>query len=409
MLRINAFEAIRPRPDLAEQVASVPYDVVNRDEAREFAEGNPHSFLRVVRSDLELPDDVDPYSDAVYEKAAANFNRMLDEGVLVRDRKPGLYLYRQAAGPYEQVGVVACCHVDDYHQDIIKKHEKTRKAKEDDRTRHVLTINANSGPVFLTYRDRPAVEESMEQDMAGSPLFNFTAPDGVQHTGWAVENPEAYLEAFKDVPAAYVADGHHRAASAARAGKERQKHNPNHTGDEEYNWFLAVLFPAGKLNILAYNRVVRDLAGQSPDDVLKKLSEAGTLSETDQPEPDRAGVFCIYLGGRWHRLELDPASIDRDDPIAGLDVALVEERILRPILKIDDARTDERIDFVGGIRGTGELEKRVDSGESAIAISMHPTSIEQLLAVSDAGLIMPPKSTWFEPKLRSGLFIHSLD
>lgn len=407
-MRLNPFRAIRPRPDLAARVAAVPYDVVNRAEATVLAQDNPDSFLHVGRSDIDLPEDVSSYDPRIYRRAREALDELIARGTLLRDREPRLFLYRQVMDGRAQTGVVGCVHVDDYEHDVIRKHEKTRQDKEDDRTRHVLTLNANAEPVFLTYRGRGEIDRAVESLAAGAPLYDFTAPDGVRHTVWAVPDSRPLVEAFAAVPLAYVADGHHRSASAWRAGKELRDKNPAHRGDEEYNWFLAVLFPAEQLRILPYNRVVRDLAGLTPDQVLDRLRSLGRLSAAASPTPERSGVFGIYLGGRWHRLELDPAGIDRSDPIASLDVSLLQDRVLDPILGIGDPRTDKRIDFVGGIRGTGELERRVDSGEMAIAFSLYPTTLEQLMAVSDAGHVMPPKSTWFEPKLRSGLFVHEL-
>lgn len=409
-VRIRPFRAVRPTPEEASTVASVPYDVVNRAEAKALAEGLPHSFLHVLRPEIDLPDDLSTYDDQVYAKARENYDRLKSDGALVQEDQPCLYLYRQIMDGRAQVGLVCCCHVDDYENDLIKKHEKTRKVKEDDRTRHVLTLNANAGPVFLTYRDRSELNNLVEAAASSSePLYDFTSPDGVQHTVWRVSETQAFVDAFGAVDAAYVADGHHRSASAWRAGKERRAKNPAHTGDEEYNWFLTVLFPASQLNILAYNRVVKDLNGHSEEEFVTALKQVGTLSPTDNPHPPQPGSFCVYVGGSWQRVDLPAESIDHKDPINSLDVALLETRILQPILGIGDVRTDERIDFVGGIRGTAELEKRVDSGEFACAISMYPTTIDQLLNVADANMVMPPKSTWFEPKLRSGLFIHELD
>jgi uncharacterized protein (DUF1015 family) len=407
-MRLNPFRAIRPRPDLAAQVASVPYDVVNRAEAAELARGNPHSFLHVGRSDIDLPEDVDQYDPRIYRRAREALEELLAGGTLLRDREPRLFVYRQIMDGRSQTGVVGCVHVDDYERDVIRKHEKTRQDKEDDRTRHVLTLNANAEPVFLTYRARAEIDRVVETITSAPPLYDFTAPDGVRHTVWAVPDSKALADAFAAVPMAYVADGHHRSASAWRAGKELRAKNPAHRGDEEYNWFLAVLFPSDQLRILPYNRVVRDLNGQTPAQVLERLRGVGRLSAANDPKPERSGVFCVYLDGRWHRLEPDPAAIDRSDPIASLDVSLLQDRVLSPILGIGDPRTDKRIDFVGGIRGTAELERRVRSGEMAIAFSLHPTTLDQLMAVSDAGHVMPPKSTWFEPKLRSGLFVHEL-
>jgi len=410
-MRLNPFRAIRPRPDLAAQVAAVPYDVVNRAEAVELARGNPHSFLHVGRSDIDLPEEVDSYDPRIYRRAREALDQLLAGGTLLHDPKPGLFLYRQVMDGRTQTGVVGCVHVDDYERDLIRKHEKTRQDKEDDRTRHVLTLNANAEPVFLTYRGRPDIDELVAGIVSASPpLYDFTAPDGVRHTVWAAPDACALARAFGAVPHCYVADGHHRSASAWRAGKELRAKNPTHRGDEEYNWFLAVLFPADQLRILPYNRLVRDLKGQAPEDVLGRLGRLGKLklTQTTEATPGRTATFCIYLDRRWHRLELDRAGIDRTDPIASLDVSLLQDRVLSPILGIGDPRTDKRIDFVGGIRGTAELERRVDSGEMAIAFSLYPTTLDQLMAVSDAGHVMPPKSTWFEPKLRSGLFVHEL-
>jgi uncharacterized protein (DUF1015 family) len=320
-----------------------------------------------------------------------------------------MYLYRQVMDHISQIGLVCCCHIDDYERDIIKKHEKTRKDKEDDRTRHVLTLNANAEPVFLTYRDQSQINELVESDVNDRPLFHFIARDGVTHTVWPVQNVDAYIRAFSQVPCAYIADGHHRSASAARAGAQRRTSNPKHTGNEEYNWFLTVLFPASQLRILPYNRVVKDLHNLSPAELLKRMATVGRVSSTDSPHPHQAGSVAIYLNRSWHLLEFDPKSIDHSDAIESLDVSLLQNRVLGPMLGVGDPRTDTRVDFVGGIRGPGELQRRVDEGEVAIAFSMHPTTMDQLMAVSDAGQIMPPKSTWFEPKLRSGLLIHSLD
>jgi len=308
-----------------------------------------------------------------------------------------------------QTGIVGCVHVDDYERDVIRKHEKTRKDKEDDRTRHVLALNAQAEPVLLTYRPRPELDRMAAAASAGPPLYDFTAPDGVRHTVWRVPDARPWVDAFSSVPVAYVADGHHRSASAWRAGRERRAAGGRHTGDEEYNWFLAVLFPASELRILPYNRLVKDLNGLAPAEFRARLAGLGRVESTTDAAPPAPGSFCFFFDRRWTRLTLDPASIDRRDPIRSLDASLLQERILGPILGIADPRTDKRIDFVGGIRGTRELERRVRSGEVALGISMRPTTIEQLLAVADAGEIMPPKSTWFEPKLRSGLFVHELD
>jgi uncharacterized protein (DUF1015 family) len=408
-VRLHPFRAVRPAPELASQVAAVPYDVVNRAEAAELARDNPHSFLHVGRSDIDLPEDVDPHDPRIYARAREALDEFISQGVLVRDDEPSLYLYRQIMGGRAQIGVVGCVHVDDYEEDVIRKHEKTRPDKEDDRTRHVLTLNAHAEPVFLAYRGLPEIDVLAEPVLSTPPLYDFTAPDRVRHTVWRVPDPALWVETFRTVPNAYVADGHHRSASAWRAGKERRKANPRHRGDEEYNWFLAVLFPADQLTILPYNRVVRDLGAKTPAQVLNELRDVGHASTTEHPRPPRPGTFCVYLAGAWHRIELEEETIDRRDPIGSLDVSLLQDRVLGPVLGIGDQRTDQRIDFVGGIRGTAELEHRVDSGEMAIAFSLFPTTMDQLMAVSDAGTVMPPKSTWFEPKLRSGLFVHTLD
>jgi len=406
-VRLHPFDALRPKSELASRVAAVPYDVVNRDEACELAQGNPYSFLHVGRADIDLPADVDPHDPRIYRKAREALDRFVTQGVLVREGAPALYLYRQVMSGRVQTGVVGCVHIDDYEQDVIRKHEKTRQDKEDDRTRHVLTLEAHAEPVFLTYRGLPRIDVLSEAVVATQPVHDFTAPDGVRHTVWRISDPVSWLEAFREVPHAYVADGHHRSASAWRAGKERRAANPNHRGDEEYNWFLAVLFPGDQLTIMPYNRVVRDLGGKSPAEVLQALRLVGRVSPADHPSPSRSGTFCVYLADAWYRVELDEERIDRKDPIGSLDVSLLQDQVLGPILGVGDPRTDKRLDFVGGIRGPAELERRVNSGEMAIAFSLYPTTVDQLMAVSDAGAMMPPKSTWFEPKLRSGLFVHT--
>ena len=410
-IHIRPFHAVIPTPSDASRVASVPYDVVNREEAVAHASKHEDSFMRIVRSEVDFPDDHSPCDDAIYAKARANYDALLANGALQKDEEPGLYLYRQCMGDHQQVGLVACCHVDDYNNNLIKKHEHTRKVKEDDRTRHVLELNANSGPVFLTYRGHEHIDAIINEEMIKRPMFHFVADDGVTHTGWKVVNEEALIEACKSIDVAYVADGHHRSASAARAASERKDANPNHDGSEEYNWFLAVLFPSTQLDILPYNRIVKDLNGLTPASLLEHLAGVGVVTPTDSPSPEQEGTCCVYLGKDqgWHQLTFDPARIDKDDPVASLDVELLQTNVLTPLLGIGDPRSDTRIDFVGGIRGTEELENLIDSGDAAVAFSMYHTTIDQLLDVADAGLIMPPKSTWFEPKLRSGLFVHDLD
>ena len=413
MVQINPFAALRPRADLVSQVASVPYDVINTAEATALAEGNAHSFLHVVRPDIDLPAGTDHYADEVYAKAKQNFEAMIADGVLIRERQPAIYLYllsTELLGQrVEQSGVVCCCHIDDYAADRIKKHENTRPAKEDDRTRHVLTLKANAGPVFLLFKDDPnirALTEDVWRDV--QPTYDFEADDGVRHTIWKAPDPAPWVEAFGRHEAVYVADGHHRTASAARAGAELRAANPKHTGQEEYNWFQTVLFPASELTILPYHRVVADLQGMDSTAFLESAAKLGELIKTDTPIPESTGAFGIYVDGGWYRLTLAPESIDHADPIGSLDYVLLSERLLGPILGIEDIRTNNRVDFVGGIRGPTELERRVDSGDMAVAFALHATTIEQLIRVADAGRIMPPKSTWFEPKLRSGLLVHTI-
>ena len=411
MLRVNPFAALRPKPSVASEVASVPYDVVDTDEARRLAEGHPLSFLHVVRSEIDLPSDTDPHAEAVYERALANF-RELEREALIREAAPAIYLYRQETNLLGRVvcqtSVVACCHVDDYAQGVIKRHEKTRRDKEDDRTRHVLTLKANTGPVFTMYPDQPRISALMAADAAGAPLYEFVAVDGVRHTVWKSAAPERYAVEFRGVAAAYIADGHHRAASAARAAAELAAQNPSHRGDEEYNWFLCALFPASELTILPYHRVVFDLNGSSVEGLLSRLRSVARVEACATPEPSRPGSFGMYLDRQWYELSLPETVIDPSDPVGSLDYTLLYEHVLAPILGIGDIRTDARIDFVGGIRGTAELERRVDGGRAAVAFAMQATTTEHVIRVADAGQIMPPKSTWFEPKLRSGLLIHTL-
>jgi uncharacterized protein (DUF1015 family) len=390
------------------RVAAPPYDVVTRSEAAELAAGNPLSFLHVGRSDIDLPAETDPHDPAVYAKARSGLDHLMKDGVLIQEAQPSLYLYELTMDGRAQTGVVGCVSVDDYERNVIKKHEKTRKDKEDDRTAHLLALNAHAEPVFLTHQGTPFLIQLNSKVTAGEPLYDFVAPDGVRQRVWKVPDPIPYIDAFRRLGAGYVADGHHRSASAGRAAEALRAGNPAPTGNEEYEWFLAVLFPANQLRILPYNRVVKDLGGLSPERFLERLAGAGTLAPTNRPEPETPGSFGIFVGGRWHRLTLDRASIDERDPIRSLDVSLLHERILEPMLGIGDVRIDPRIDFVGGIRGTAELERRVGSGEAAVAFAMYPVSINQLIAISDAGQIMPPKSTWFEPKLKSGLFVHTL-
>ncbi|MCH2143035.1 MAG: DUF1015 family protein [Phycisphaerales bacterium] len=407
MVRIKPFEAIRPPAPQAPRVSSPPYDVIDTSEARALADGNPDSFLHVIRPEIDLPDDTNPYDDSVYQAAAAGLQQLMTNGALARDNAPGLFLYRQTWNGRSQTGLVCCCHVDDYRKDVIRKHEKTRADKEDDRTRHVLSLDAHTGPVFLTYRDQSQIDTAVADDSTHRPLYHFVTPDGVTHTAWSIRDPHKYVNLFESVPLAYVADGHHRSASAERAAAEHQSGNNNHDGTEEYNWFLSVLFPASQLSILPYNRFVGDLNGHTESELVEALRRIGELLPTDEPMPDRPGSFGVHLGGQWYTLCLDEGSIDWADPIGSLDVSLLQDRVLGPLLGIQDPRVDSRIKFIGGIRGIEALECATEQG--GIAFAMTPTSIDQLLSVADAGQCMPPKSTWFEPKLRSGLFIHALD
>jgi len=409
MVQIKAFDALRPPPAYAPRVSSPPYDVISSEEARALAEGNPLSFLHVIRPEINLPVGTSLYDDAVYDSAAEGLSRLSKEGALVRDAEPGIYLYRQAWKGRIQTGIVCCCHVDDYRQDAIRKHETTRKDKEDDRTRHLLAIDAHAGPVFLTFKKDHSIAARIAEDSSHRPDYHFVSPDGVTHTAWRVSNPDRYVSLLAEVENLYVADGHHRSASAERAASLKEGTNPNHTGHEEYNWFLSVLFPADDLTILAYNRVVADLNGMTSSEFLDALREVGELAPANEANPDQACSFGVYVDGSWWSLTIDQATINWEDPIESLDVSILQERVLNPLLGIEDPRTDKRIGFIGGIRGTNALEERVDTEVAAVAFALYPTSIDQLLQVADTGGCMPPKSTWFEPKLRSGLFIHSME
>lgn len=403
-MRIRAFQGLVPQPAHAPEVACVPYDVVNAAEAAALAAGKPRSLLHVDRAEIDLPVATDPHSDAVYAKARANFFALQTNGSLMREAGASLYVYQQQMGAHRQRGLVAVCHVDDYDAGLIKKHEKTRKDKEDDRTRLIDTLGANTGPVFLTYRDEAAVTALVAAKVQERPLHDFTAPDGIRHTAWRVAGGAEWIAALGRVPVTYIADGHHRAASAARVARLRRERNPRHTGAEDYNWFLCVLFPASELKILPYNRIVLDLNGHTPADFRAKVKAAFGLEENAPPTPMAVGRVSMYLDGKWHGLRC--AADPHADPVARLDVSVLQDRLLAPVLGIDDVRTSKRIDFVGGIRGPGELVKRVDAG-GGVAFSMFPVTLGQLMDIADAGQIMPPKSTWFEPKLRSGLFIHT--
>ena len=406
-MRIHPYAALRPRPDLVEKIAAPPYDTIDTAEARTLAAGNPMSFLHINRPEIDLPADTDLYADAVYDTAARNIRAFEDNGWLVREQRPLMYLYAQTMGDHTQLGLVACCHIDDYVNNVIKKHELTRKDKEDDRTRHTAAINANIGPVFIAYRDRADIDAFLAPIAQTAPLYDFVDELDVRHRVWPIEDTATAERLFAQIPVAYIADGHHRSASAVRVGTERRAANPNHTGAEEYNWFLAVMFPASQLRILPYNRAVKDLNGLTPDAFLAKVQSLFTVTETTVQSPTAPRHISMYLGGKWYDLTWpeDPAA----NPVEALDVSKLQGTLLGPVLGIDDPRTNNRIKFIGGIRGTQELVKLVDHDGFAVAFSMYPTTLDQLMAIADAGQIMPPKSTWFEPKLRTGLFSHVLD
>jgi uncharacterized protein (DUF1015 family) len=410
MSDIRPFRALRPRPDLAARIASPPYDVISSGEAREMAAGNEFSFLHVIKPEIDLPEDVGHYDDRVYARGVANLRRMQAERWLTREERPSYYVYQQRMGDHVQAGLVCAASCDEYENGLIKRHEFTRRDKEDDRTRHVGEQNANAEPVFFTYRKVAAIDALVDRVRAGAPIYDFTSDDGIGHTVWLVPAGESaeFTRAFRDVPALYVADGHHRTASAARVGLERRAANPRHTGEEPYNYFMAVLFPHDQLRIMDYNRVVRDLNGMTAEGFLAEVRERFEVVPAASGRPEASRRFGMLLNGAWYRLVARPGTFPAEDPVRGLDVSILQENLLAPVLGIADPRTDTRIDFVGGIRGLGELEKRVRDGW-AVAFALHPTSLDQLLAVADAGQVMPPKSTWFEPKLRSGLLVRTLD
>lgn len=408
MAILHPFSALRPPPERAKQVSSVPYDVVNTEEARNLAAGNPLSFLHVSRPEIDLPEGLDIHSDAVYRKAADSFQSLIKTCPFENEELPSIYLYRLIMGEHEQIGVVACCSVDEYDKDVIRKHERTRRDKEDDRTRHMLALKAQTGPVFLTYGARRDIDTMVMETMMANALFDFKAEDGIQHTIWRVPDPVRFVQTFRHVPYLYIADGHHRAASASRARAELKDQSSGHTGDEEYNFFLAVIFPDNQLQILPYNRVVRDLNGQSKDEFLSKVKEVFEVSEQGSSSPHAPGNWGMYFDKHWYGLSLPANAPKPEGSVDSLDVALLQDRLLAPILGINDVRTDKRIDFVGGLRGTKELERLIDEGKAAVAFSLYATTVADLLRVSDAGEIMPPKSTWFEPKLRDGLLIHTI-
>jgi len=411
MSAIKPFRAYRPRPERAAEVASFPYDVISSDEARQLAQGNPVSFLHVCKPEIDLDPAVDVHDDRVYAKGRENLQRMIADGVLVRDAKPCLYFYRQRMGGHVQTGLVCLCSVREYERDLVKKHEHTRKDKEDDRTRHVTEQNANAEPVFLAYGARPEFKAIMERVCARPAAYDFVASDGIGHALWVVDDPadvDALVRHFAGVPALYVADGHHRTAAAVRHGQMLRAKNAHGNGSEPYESFMAVVFPHDQLQILDYNRVVKDLNGLSPEQFLARVGEKFTVTAGAEAKPAAPRTFGLFLGGQWYRLEAKPGTFPADDPVRGLDVSILQDNLLAPVLGIADPRTDKRVDFIGGIRGMAELEKRCHEGW-AVAFSLFPTSLVQLMGVADAGMVMPPKSTWFEPKLRSGLFVRLIE
>ncbi|HOI28864.1 MAG TPA: DUF1015 family protein [Melioribacteraceae bacterium] len=411
MAVIHPFKAVRPHEKVAHLVASVPYDVVNKEEAAAQAKGNPLSLLRVTRSEIEMSPDVNVYSNEVYLKAKENFERLRVEAPLIQDDVPNLYIYKLTMVTHSQVGIAATFSVDDYNNDVIKKHEKTRKVKEDDRTNHIITTGAQTGPVFLTYKGIEAVNKIVSDSMSKtSPIYDFTAADGIKHQIWVL-NQDSLKTIVKEIAAVknlYIADGHHRAASASRTQKAKKDQNPDHNGTEEYNFFLAVLFPAEQLRIMPYNRVVHDLKGMDTARFLDNVKSNFSVEPVESPDPPSTKSIVMYIDKKWYLLKPNQNVKHAQSVGDNLDVSILQNYLLHPVLGIEDPRTDNRIDFIGGIRGTEELVKLVDTGKAAVAFSMYPVSVDDLIRISDAGETMPPKSTWFEPKLRDGLLIHTI-
>ena len=413
MATVRPFKAFRPKPELAGDVASKPYDVLSSDEARQEAQGNPLSFLHVGKPEIDLDPAIDHYDPRVYEKGKENLQKLIDQKVLIEDPAPYLYVYAQTMEGRTQYGIVGCASVEEYLNDTIKKHELTRKDKEEDRCNHVRVTNSHSGPIFLTYPDQAPIDAIVAKVTSRPPENDHVANDGIRHQSWVIKDPstiQRLQELFGGIRNLYVADGHHRSAAAAIVGRERKLANPNHRGDEEYNFFLVVCFPASQLKILDYNRVVKDLNGLTNEQFLEKVKKTFSVAHIQgRPRLTKKGEFGLYLNSEWYQLSAPDSLLIKSDPVERLDVTILQQHLLDPILGIKDQRVDKRIDFVGGIRGLGELEKRVDSGEMKLAISLFPTSIHELIAIADSGKIMPPKSTWFEPKLRDGLFVHFLE
>lgn len=414
MAKVKPFKGVRPPRELVEQVASRPYDVLNSEEARKEAEGNEKSLYHIIKPEIDFAPGFDEHDPAVYDKAVENFNLFQKNGWLVQDPKENYYIYAQTMDGRTQYGFVVAAWVSDYMEGRIKKHELTRRDKEEDRMKHVRCNNANIEPVFFAFPDNPRLEEIIREVTADAPEYDFVAPDGFGHTFWVIDDEKTISEItaeFEKIPSLYIADGHHRSAAAALVGNEKAQNNPNHRGDEEYNYFMAVAFPASHLKIIDYNRVVRDLNGLTPQEFLDRVSENFEVKDmgTEIYHPNALHNFSLYLAGHWYSLTARPGTYNDGDPIGVLDVTVSSDLILRDILGITDLRSDKRIDFVGGIRGLEELRRRVDSGEMAMALALYPVTMDQLIDIADTGNIMPPKTTWFEPKLRSGLVIHKLD
>ena len=413
MAIVKPFKGVRPPKDLVEQVASRPYDVLNSEEARAEAEGNEKSLYHIIKPEIDFPVGKNEHDEDVYLKAVENFKKFQEKGWLVQDSKEKYYVYAQTMNGKTQYGLCVCAYVDDYMTGKIKKHELTRRDKEEDRMKHVRVNNANIEPVFFAYKHNDELDAIVAKVCAGEPEYDFTAPDGFGHHFWVIDDDatiKRITEIFATIPNMYIADGHHRSAAAALVGDEKRRQNPNHKGDEEYNYFLAVCFPDNQLNIIDYNRVVKDLNGLTDEEFLSKLAENFIVEEkgTEIYKPAKLHNFSLYLGGKWYSLTAKPGTYNDSDPIGVLDVTVSSNLILDKILGIKDLRSDKRIDFVGGIRGLGELKKRVDSGEMKVALALYPVTMQQIIDIADSGNIMPPKTTWFEPKLRSGLVIHKL-
>jgi uncharacterized protein (DUF1015 family) len=405
---IKPFRAIRPQVQFAQEVASQPYDVMNVAEARELAKDNPSNFLHISRAEIDLPYETDVYSAEVYQKAKENLENLQNDRILIQDEEPSLYVYRLQMDTQIQTSIVATCSIDEYDTDLIKKHEKTRPDKENDRTRHIVTTKAQTGLIFLCYRETESINDIVSTICTTSPIYNFKSNDGIIHTIWKVTNTNDLVHEFEKIPAIYIADGHHRAASASRARAEFRDANPTHDGTEDYNYVIAALFPAEELRILPYNRIVKDLNGHTSEQFLEKLNDYFIVQESKIKSPENRGEISMYFNGLWYSLRFNVDFFSSPSVIESLDVSILEKYVLDPILGIKDVRTDKRIDFVGGIRGTEELEKLVNEGKAKVAFSMYPTTIDDLLSVSDENEVMPPKSTWFEPKLRDGLLTHKI-